>query len=129
MPNGAHCSFLYTVHSFPILSAGGASLPRGKGRDKLPERHTCCVPAALGDAFPIRTICPGNKDWISLLKKNSNLETNCFILKDAAGHTKSCLKSTELTSTYTVLVGNWVGAELTKSPHLSSVTGGESRGA
>src|SRR5467141_3206397 len=27
------------------------------------------------------------KDWISLLKKNRNLETNSFILKDAAGHT------------------------------------------
>jgi len=26
------------------------------------------------------------KDWISLLKKNRNLETNSFILKDAAGH-------------------------------------------
>jgi SRSO17 transposase len=26
-----------------------------------------------------------NKDWISLLKKNRNLETNSFILKDAAG--------------------------------------------
>ena len=25
------------------------------------------------------------KDWISLLKKNRNLETNSFILKDAAG--------------------------------------------
>jgi len=27
------------------------------------------------------------KDWISLLKKKRNLETNSFILKDAAGHT------------------------------------------
>jgi hypothetical protein len=27
-----------------------------------------------------------NKDWISLLKKNRNLETNSFILKDATGH-------------------------------------------
>ncbi len=27
------------------------------------------------------------KDWISLLKKNRNLETHSFILKDAAGHT------------------------------------------
>ncbi len=27
------------------------------------------------------------KDWISLLKKNRNLETNSFILKDATGHT------------------------------------------
>jgi SRSO17 transposase len=27
------------------------------------------------------------KDWISLLKKNRNLETNSFLLKDAAGHT------------------------------------------
>ena len=27
-----------------------------------------------------------NKDWISLLKKNRNLETNIFILKDATGH-------------------------------------------
>jgi len=26
-----------------------------------------------------------NKDWISLLKKNRNLETNSFVLKDAAG--------------------------------------------
>ena len=26
------------------------------------------------------------KDWISLLKKNRNLETNSFVLKDAAGH-------------------------------------------
>jgi SRSO17 transposase len=26
-----------------------------------------------------------NKDWISLLKKNRNLETNSFLLKDAAG--------------------------------------------
>src|SRR4030095_15184472 len=25
------------------------------------------------------------KDWISLLKKNRNLETNSFVLKDAAG--------------------------------------------
>jgi len=28
-----------------------------------------------------------NKDWISLLKKKRNLETNSFILKDATGHT------------------------------------------
>ena len=28
-----------------------------------------------------------NKDWISLRKKNRNLETNSFILKDATGHT------------------------------------------
>jgi len=27
-----------------------------------------------------------NKDWISLLKKHRNLETNSFVLKDAAGH-------------------------------------------
>ena len=27
------------------------------------------------------------KDWISLLKKNRNLETNSFVLKDAAGKT------------------------------------------
>src|SRR2546426_7843060 len=27
-----------------------------------------------------------NKDWISLLKKHRNLETNSFILKDATGH-------------------------------------------
>jgi DDE superfamily endonuclease len=27
-----------------------------------------------------------NKDWMSLLKKNRNLETNSFILKDATGH-------------------------------------------
>ncbi|HEY6405991.1 MAG TPA: transposase, partial [Ktedonobacteraceae bacterium] len=27
------------------------------------------------------------KDWLSLLKKKRNLETNSFILKDAAGHT------------------------------------------
>ena len=27
-----------------------------------------------------------NKDWISLLKKKRNLETNSFILKDATGH-------------------------------------------
>ena len=27
------------------------------------------------------------KDWMSLLKKNRNLETNSFILKDTAGHT------------------------------------------
>jgi len=27
-----------------------------------------------------------NKDWISLLKKNRNLETNSFLLKDAVGH-------------------------------------------
>jgi hypothetical protein len=26
-----------------------------------------------------------NKDWVSLLKKNRNLETNSFVLKDAAG--------------------------------------------
>jgi SRSO17 transposase len=26
------------------------------------------------------------KDWVSLLKKNRNLETNSFVLKDAAGH-------------------------------------------
>ena len=26
------------------------------------------------------------KDWISLLKKNRNLETNSFVLKDAAGN-------------------------------------------
>ena len=26
------------------------------------------------------------KDWISLLKKNRNLETHSFTLKDAAGH-------------------------------------------
>jgi SRSO17 transposase len=26
------------------------------------------------------------KDWISILKKNRNLETNSFVLKDAAGH-------------------------------------------
>jgi SRSO17 transposase len=26
------------------------------------------------------------KDWISLLKKNRNLETNSFVLRDAAGH-------------------------------------------
>src|SRR5262245_62270232 len=29
--------------------------------------------------------CYRNKDWISLLKKNRNLETHSFILKDATG--------------------------------------------
>jgi hypothetical protein len=87
------------------------------------------VPAALGDAFPVSTINPGKKDWISLLKKNRNLETNSFILKDAARDTKSCLNSAELTGTCTVLVSNWVDWELTQSPHLSPITGGEFKGA
>jgi len=84
-----------------------ASPPRGKRREKLPERHTYCVQTALGDAFPISTINPGKKDWISLLKKR-NLETNGFILKDAVGHTTSYFKSAELTGTYAVLVSNRV---------------------
>jgi hypothetical protein len=84
-----------------------ASPPRGKRREKHPERHTYCVPAALGDVFPISTINPGKKDWISLLKK-TNLETNSFILKDAVGHTKGYFKSAELTGTYAVLVSNRV---------------------
>jgi hypothetical protein len=112
------------MHSTPPqpLRAGVASLPQCEGREKHPERHIYCVPAAFGKAFPISTISPGQKDWLSLLKKNSNLETNSFILKDTAGHPKGCFKSVELTGTYTILVSNWVDWELAKSPQLSSVT-------
>jgi hypothetical protein len=92
--------------------------------EKLPERHTCGVPAALGDIRPISTIRPGKKDWISLLKKHGNLETNSFILEDAAGHTKSCCESAALTGTYAALVRNWVDGECIKSSQLSSVARG-----
>src|ERR1043166_644436 len=44
-----------------LLRAGVAPPPQGKGRAKLPERHTCCVPAALGNAFPISTISLGKR--------------------------------------------------------------------
>jgi len=40
----------------PPLRAGVAVPPRCKGQEKLPKRHTCCVSAAPGDAFPISTI-------------------------------------------------------------------------
>ena len=106
------------------LRAGVASLPQCEGREKRPERHICCVPAAFGNVFPISTISPGKKDWLSWLKKNGNLETNSFILKDATGHPKGCFKSVESTGTYTVLVSNWVDWELAKSPQLSSVIWG-----
>jgi hypothetical protein len=78
------------------------------------------VPAALGGALPISTISPGNKDWISLLKK-SNLETNSFILKDAVRYTQGYVKSAELTGTYAVLLRIRGDGEWTKSPQLSSV--------
>jgi len=77
--------------------------------------------------LPISTVSPGNKDWISLLKK-THLEMNSFILKDAGGHTKGYFKSAELTGTYAVLVstrGDW---ELTKPPRLSSVAWASSKG-
>ena len=95
-----------------------ASMP---GATKLPERHTCGVPTALGDTFPIRTIRPGKKDWSSLLKKHRPLETNRFILEDAAEPTKRRCKSAELTGTYAALVSNGVGGECRKSSQLASV--------
>ena len=78
------------------------------------------MPAALGDAWPIRTINPGKKDWTSLLKKG-NLAMNSFILQDAVGHAKSYGKSAEWTSTYAVLVSTRGDCEVTKPPQLSSV--------
>jgi|SoiMethySBSTD1v2_1073268.scaffolds.fasta_scaffold500622_2 hypothetical protein len=103
--NGAQCPFL----------SGVASPPRGKGREKRPERHTCGVPAARGDALPRSIRSPGKKDWLGLLKKNGNLETNSFILKDTAVHTKGCFKSAEVTGTYAALVNNWVDGEFINS--------------
>jgi hypothetical protein len=83
------------------------------------------VPTAFGNAFPISIISAGQgKDGISFLKKHGNLETNSFILQDAAGHPKGCFKSAWLTGTYDVLVSNGVDWELTKSPQLSAVTWG-----
>jgi hypothetical protein len=108
-----------------LLRTGAASLPRGKGREKLPEPHPYCVPAVLGGAFPISTISPGNKDWINLLKRH--LETSSFV-KVAVGHMKSYFKSAELTGTYAVLVSNRVAWELTKPPQLSSVARVSSKG-
>ena len=84
------------------------------------------MPAALGDAFPISTISPGKKDWISLLKK-THLEINSFILKDAGGHTKGYFKSAELTGTYAVLVSNRVDWELTQPPQPSSLARASSK--
>ena len=119
-------SVSFSMRSTPPrpLRAGVASPPQCKGRGKLPERHICYGPTAFRNAFPISTISPGKKDWLSLLKKNRNLETNSFILKDAVGHPKGCFKSVESTGTYTVLVSNWVDWELAKSPQLSFVTWG-----
>ncbi len=42
----------------PLLSRL-ASPPRCKGREKLTDRHTCCVAAALGEALPINNISTG----------------------------------------------------------------------
>ena len=43
------------------LRGGVASLPQCKGREKLSERHHCCVPAALRNAFSICIPSPGKR--------------------------------------------------------------------
>ena len=51
---------------------------------KVPLRVLWFDPWDLADAL-VSMARYHNKDWVSLLKKNRNLETNSFVLKDAAG--------------------------------------------
>ena len=61
-----------------------------QGEGKAPRASHLLCASSPWERISHKHHNPGKKDWISLLKKNRNLETNSFILKDAAGYPEGC---------------------------------------
>ena len=80
VPYKCQCSHWHVVYliymQYPpaeLLLSRLASPPRCKSREKLTERHICCVAAALGEALPVNNIstgknlCSGSVSSLSLI--------------------------------------------------------------
>ena len=80
VPLGADTRELFALVSFAVTSLLGFVFPH-----KVPFGVLLFDSWYLADEL-VSMARYYKKDWVSLLKKNRNLETNSFVLKDAAGN-------------------------------------------